>query len=176
MRKTMFNTLRDFKKFLDVQAVQTRYANRYQLETSLIKIENWVLLRWKTKDKTKFASITDGLFQVLQVGTNNVKLKFPKKQNAHPIVNISRVQSYFRPRPELITEPPKNDIEHEYPVDRVMDHKVINRVDYYYIHRKEYPAEDDTWEPITNLTNVWPPTETSSWVTATTNTNYSESP
>ena len=65
----------------------------------------------------KFASITDGLFQVLHVGTNNVKLKFPKNSNAHPIANISRLQLYFGPRPELITEPPKNDIEHEYPVD-----------------------------------------------------------
>ena len=65
----------------------------------------------------KFTSITDGPFQVLQVGTNNVKLKFPKNSNAYPIVNISRVQLYFGPRPELITEPPKNDIEHEYPVD-----------------------------------------------------------
>ena len=34
-----------------------------------------------------------------------------------------------------------------------MGHKVINGVDYYYIHWKGYPAEDDTWKPVTNLTN-----------------------
>ena len=72
-----------------------------------IKIGDWVLLRWKKTDKTKFALIADGPFQVLKVGTNNVKLKFPKNSDAHPIVNISRVQLYFGPQLELITEPSK---------------------------------------------------------------------
>ena len=34
-----------------------------------------------------------------------------------------------------------------------MDHKVIDEKHYYYIHWKDYPAEDDTWEPEENLTN-----------------------
>jgi hypothetical protein len=33
-----------------------------------------------------------------------------------------------------------------------MGHKVIDGMDYYYIHWKGYPAEDDSWEPATNLT------------------------
>jgi hypothetical protein len=61
------------------------------------------------------------------------------------------VQIYFGPRPELITAPPKDDSEHDYPVDRVMGHKRIHGEDYYYIHWKGYPAEDDSWEPKTNL-------------------------
>ena len=59
---------------------------------------------------------------------------------------------YFGPRPDIFIEPPKNDVEHDYPVDRVMGHKVIDGKHYYYIHWKDYPAEDDTWEPEENLT------------------------
>ena len=45
-----------------------------------------------------------------------------------------------------------NDSEHEYPVDRAMGHKVTDGVNYYYIHWKGYPAEDDSWEHEENIT------------------------
>jgi transposase InsO family protein len=135
----------------DAQTVQARYANKHRTEAPPMKPGDWVLLRRKKADKTKFAPIADGPFQILKVGTNNVELKLPKNSTAHPTVNISRVQLYFGPRPEIFTEPPKNDAEHDYPVDRVMGHKVINGVDHYYIHWKGYPAEDDSWEPAENL-------------------------
>ena len=32
-----------------------------------------------------------------------------------------------------------------------MGHKTMNGEDYYYIHWKRYPAEDDSWEPRSNL-------------------------
>ena len=136
----------------DAQAVQARYANKHRTETPLMKPGDWVLLRRKKADKTKFAPIADGPFQILEIGTNNVKLKLPKNSTAHPTVNISRVQLYFGPRPEIFTEPLKNDAEHNYPVERVMGHKIINGIDHYSIHWKGYPAEDDTWELVTNLT------------------------
>ena len=119
-----------------------------------IKIGDWVLLRWKKTDKTKFALIADGPFQLLKVGTNNVKLKFPKNSDAHPIVNISGVQLYFGLQPELFTKPLQNDTEHDYPIDQVIGYKIINGADYYYIHWKGYPYEDDSWKPLTNLTKV----------------------
>ena len=136
----------------DAQAVQTRYANKHRTEAPTMKPGDWVLLRRKKADKTKLAPIADGPFQILKVGTNNVELKLLKNSTAHPTVNISRVQLYFGPRSEIFTEPPKNDAEHDYPVDRVMGYKVIDGIDHYYIHWKGYPAEDDSWEPVTNLT------------------------
>ena len=136
----------------DAQTVQARYANRHRSEIPPLKIGDWVLLRRKKADKTKFAPIANGPFRILEVGTNNVKLKFPRNNNAHPVVNISRVQLYFEPRPEIFTEPSKNDVEHDYPIDRVMGQKVIDGKHYYYIHWNDYPAEDDTWEPEENLT------------------------
>jgi hypothetical protein len=136
----------------DAQTVQARYANQHRSNIPPIKVGDWVLLRRKKAQKTKLAPIADGPFQVLEIGTNSVRLKFPKNSRAHPWVNISRVQLYFGPRPEIFTEPPKDDIDHDYPVDRIMGHKVMNGVDHYYIHWKGYPAEDDSWEPVTNLT------------------------
>jgi len=118
----------------DTQVVQTRYANTHRSEAPSMKLGDWVLLRRKKADKTKFAPIADGPFQIFKVGINNVELKLPKNSTIHSIVNISRVQLYFRPRPEIFTEPPKNDTEHDYPVDCIMGHKIINGVDHYYIH------------------------------------------
>ena len=136
----------------DSQTVQERYANQHRRPSPEIKVGDWVLLRRRKEHQTKLAPIADGPFQVLKIGTNNVTLKFPRRSQAHPTVNISRVQLYFGPRPELLTEPPKDDTEHVYPIERVMGHKVVKGKDYYYIHWKGYPAEDDSWESRENLT------------------------
>jgi hypothetical protein len=105
------------------------------------------------------APIADGPFKVINVGTNTVTLKLPKKSRAHPTVNISRVQLYFGPRPEILTEPPKDDTQHEYEVDHIMGQRIRDGKEEYYIHWKGYPAEDDTWEPKQNLNkaalNAW---------------------
>jgi hypothetical protein len=135
----------------DAQSVQQKYANKHRRPSPEIKEGDWVLLKRRKEEKRKLAPIADGPFKVIKVGTNNVTLKFPKNSHASPTVNISRVQIYFGPRPELITAPPKDDSEHDYPVDRVMGHKRVDGEDYYYIHWKGYPAEDDSWEPKTNL-------------------------
>ena len=37
----------------------------------------------------------------------------------------------------------ENDIEYEYSIDQVMSHKVVNGVDYYYIHWNGYLAKND---------------------------------
>ena len=136
----------------DAQTVQERYANKHRRPSPEIKVGDWILLRRRKEHQTKLSPIADGPFQVLKIGTNNVTLKFPKRSKAHPTVNISRVQLYFGPRPELLTEPPKDNTEHEYPIERVMGHKVVKGKDYYYIHWRGYPAEDDSWEPHENLT------------------------
>jgi Chromo (CHRromatin Organisation MOdifier) domain len=136
----------------DAQTVQERYANQHRRPSPEIKVGDWVLLRRRKEHQTKLSPIADGPFQVLKIGTNNVTVKFPSSSKARPTVNISRVQLYFGPRPELLTEPPKDDTEHEYPIERIMGHKVVKGKDYYYIHWKGYPAEDDSCEPRENLT------------------------
>ena len=135
----------------DAQTVQERYANKHRKESPLIQQGDWVLLRRKKEQITKFSPIADGPFQVTKVGTNTVTLQFPPNTTAHSTVNISRVQLYFGPRPTILTAPPKDDAAHEYPVDRVMRKKIMDGKEYFYIHWKGYPAEDDSWEPRENL-------------------------
>ena len=93
-------------------------------------------------------------FKLRKVGTNAVTLQFPPKSRAHPIVNISRVQLYFGSRPKLITAPPDDDAGHEYEVDRIMGYRKRNRKEYYYIHWKGYPVDDDTWKPKENISEA----------------------
>jgi hypothetical protein len=66
---------------------------------------------------------------------------------------------YFGPRPEILIEPPKDDAQHEYEVDRIMGQRTRDGKEEYYIHWKGYPAEDDTCEPKENLSkaalNAW---------------------
>ena len=114
-----------------------------------------MLLRRKESEKRKLAPIADGSFEVTEVGANAVTLRFSANSRAHLTVNISRVQLYFGPRPRLTTAPPPEDeAAHVYEVDRIMGHRKKNGKDYYYIHWKGYPAEDDTWEPKENISEA----------------------
>ena len=94
----------------DAQQVQRRNADKKRIAATIIKEGDWVLLKRKECDKRKLAPITDGPFLVTKVGTNTVSLKFPSNSRAHPIVNISRVQLYFSPRPKLTTAPPRDGL------------------------------------------------------------------
>ncbi len=138
----------------DAQQVQHRNVDKRRTDAALIKEGDWVLLKRKESEKRKLAPIADGPFQVTKVGTNAVTLQFPPKSQAHPTVNISRVQLYFGPRPQLITAPPDDDARHEYEVDRIMGYRKRNGKAYYYIHWKGYPADDDTWEPKENISEA----------------------
>ena len=138
----------------DAQQVQRRNADKKRIAATIIKEGDWVLLKRKECDKRKLAPIADGPFLVTKVGTNTVTLQFPSNSRAFPTVNISRVQLYFGPRPQLLTAPPDDDVAHEYEVDRILGYQKQKGKDYYYIHWKGYPAEDDTWEPKENISKT----------------------
>jgi hypothetical protein len=73
----------------------------------------------KENEKREFSPLADESFQVTKIGTNAVTLRFPSNSRAHPTVNISRVQLYFGPRPQLVAAPPDDDARHEYEMDRI---------------------------------------------------------
>ena len=53
----------------------------------------------------------------------------------------------------MLIEPPKDDTEHGYPVERVLGHKIVKGKDYcYYIDWKGHPVEDNSWQRRENLT------------------------
>ena len=107
----------------DTQQVQRWNVDKRRTDAALIKEGDWVLLKRKESEKRKLAPIVDGPFQVTKISTNTVTLRFPPKSHAHPTVNISRVQLYFGPRPQLITAPPDDDAGHEYEVNQIMGYR-----------------------------------------------------
>ena len=138
----------------DAQQIQRRNADKRRTNAALIKEGDWILLKRKENEKRKLAPIADGPFQVTKIETNAITLQFPPKSRAHPTVNISRVQLYFESRSQLITAPPDDDAGHEYEVDRIMGYRKRNGKEYYYIHWKGYPADDDIWEPKENISEA----------------------
>ena len=106
----------------------------------------------KKDDCDKLGVIADGPFRVTKVLKNAVRLAFPANSKAHPVVNVSRVQYYFGPKPEEVTAPPTSATEPLYAVDKILAREIRKGKPYYYIHWKNYPADDDSWEPEDNLT------------------------
>ena len=53
-----------------------------------------------------------------------------------------------------MTAPPDDETTHEYEIDQITGHRKQGGKEYYYIHWKGYPAEDDTWEPRENLSKA----------------------
>lgn len=131
----------------DARQVQRRNADKRRAGSISIKIGDWILLKRKESEKRKLAPLADGSFQVVRVGMDNtVRLRVPLRSRTHPTVNISRVRLYFGPRPQLVTAPPDNEATREYEVDRITGYQKWDKKEYYYIHCKGYPAEDDMWE------------------------------
>jgi hypothetical protein len=120
------------------------------MDATSVEKGDWVLSKRKDCEKRRFALIADGSFQVTKVGTDAVTLRLPPNSRAHPMVNISRVQLYFGLRPQLVMAPPmKRNVN---AVDRIMGYRKRNGKEYYCIHWKGYPVEDDfSWEPRENL-------------------------
>ena len=128
----------------DAQLVQERAANRHRSVAPKLQVNDWVLLQRKKDDCDKLGVIADGPFRVTKVLKNAVRLAFPANSKAHPVVNVSRVQYYFGPKPEEVTAPPTSATEPLYAVDKILAREIRKGKPYYYIHWKNYPADDDS--------------------------------
>jgi transposase InsO family protein len=137
----------------DAQLVQKRYSERYRSPAPRFKVGDWALLRRKKDALEKLGVIADGPFKVTRVGKNTVTLDFPKNSKAHPTVNISRAMYYFGDHLRKISDVPIDAAEPLYAVDKILAKETREHgKDYYLIHWKNYPSEDDSWEPAENLT------------------------
>jgi len=134
--------------------MQRRNADKRRTNVMLIKENNWILLKRKEIEKRKLTSIADRSFQITKIDTNSIIFRFSPKSHAHSTINISRIQLYFDPKPKLMTASSNNDASHEYEIDRIMRYRKQNDKEYYYIHWKEYPADDNTWKPKENISKI----------------------
>src|SRR4051812_487384 len=103
-----------------------------------------------------------GPFEIKKkVGAGAYKLKLPKSwKPIHPVFNeflLSPFKTPTNPSQQKPLPPPPKIIEQvpEYEVKEVVDsQKRRGRLEYL-IHWKGYLQEERTWEPTTNLANVW---------------------
>jgi hypothetical protein len=141
----------------DAQLIQARHADSHRIPAPHLNPGDWVLLKRKKNQEDKLGLSHDGPFKVLEMrGPNAVKLDFPKNSLAHPTVNIARIRKYFGKPPDAIAYrlPTSLGTENVYAVDKVLNKRVKNGKTSYLIHWKNYPAEDDKWEPASNLTQA----------------------
>src|SRR5579859_301445 len=133
----------------DAQKRQKQNADEHRREGEIYQPDDWVLLHRKPRHITKLSPRWDGPFKVINTGPNIVTLQFPRQSKAYNVVNISRVKKYYGQRPELPTAPTLDDEQYE--VKTITAYRKYRGRDQYYVHWKNFPPEDDTWEPWGNL-------------------------
>ena len=105
-----------------------------------------------------------GPFKVIQkVSSNAYKLELPPTFKIHPVIHVRYLTRHLDvakyssripvPEPEVIMD----DGSIEYEVESILNHRVRkygkgSRLEYL-IHWKGYSSHDDTWEPLSNLSN-----------------------
>ena len=101
-----------------------------------------------------------GPFEILdKVGSRAYKLKLPATWKVHPVFNVVKLRPYIeenipgrrkaKPRPPALIE----DVE-EYDVEEILDSRIIRNKLHYLVKWEGYPHEENTWEPLENVTHA----------------------
>ena len=102
----------------------------------------------------------EGPFEVIkQLSPVTFKLLMPERYRAiHPVFHASKLAPYNQsevvgqksqpPPPTLI------DGQLEYEVEKILQRRKVGRSYQYLVRWKGYGREDDTWEPLSNLTKA----------------------
>ena len=100
---------------------------------------------------------------IQKVSSNAYKLELPPTFKIHPVIHVRYLTRHLDvakyssripvPEPEVIMD----DGSIEYEVESILNHRVRkygkgSRLEYL-IHWKGYSSHDDTWEPLSNLSN-----------------------
>jgi len=149
--KALIRAKEDMKKFYDQKksdAPQYQKGDKVWLDAAHLNI----------KRSGKFKEKRIGPYSIIQLcGPNAVKLKLPSHLRIHPVINISRVIPYKEPlNGQPMYKPPPVELENdlEYEVDFVRDIRKFGRRWMYLVHWKGYADDDDSWEPLSNLSNA----------------------
>jgi len=100
-----------------------------------------------------------GPFPILEkVGTRSFRLQLPKTMKIHPVFHVDLLEKFRpdpipgrtpRPLPPVIV-----DGEEEFVVESILDSRLFKGKLQYFVHWKDYPVSDRTWEPAQNVANA----------------------
>jgi hypothetical protein len=95
----------------------------------------------------KLDSIKIGPYRIQErMDNDNYRLALPPRMRIHPVFHISLLSLTKNPETETEIE-----IEDEYEVERILDKRERNETTEYLVKWKDYPNEENTWEPTTHL-------------------------
>ena len=96
---------------------------------------------------------------IKRIGDAAAKLALPKHLHIHPVFHVSLLkrvpnnEEFSHPTVTLRLPPVETDKGLEYEVEKILQKRVRNQTVYYLIKWKGYSDVENTWEPLSNLTN-----------------------
>jgi len=99
-----------------------------------------------------------GPYTILKrIGTQAYRLQLPSSFKIHPVFHVSLLDKHMESNiPDRIQPPPPPVIienQEEFEVEEILDSRYIRNTLFYLIKWKRYPVSENSWEPISNLTN-----------------------
>jgi hypothetical protein len=166
--EAMTKSFRDLHKHLasnlaDASATQARFYNRKVRKAPPFKKGNkvWLLRRniKTTRPSDKLDHKRLGPFTIThKIGRAAFRLQLPPSMKIHPVFHVSLLE-HFRPNniPGRTQDPPPPitiDNHEEYEVEEILDSRTRRGELQYYVHWKDWPVSERTWEPPQNLANA----------------------
>lgn len=130
-------------------------ANKLQFE-----VGDLVLLRTTNMSSSRPCPKLDlkqkGPFRIIEkLSPVSYKLQLPIELNIYPVFHINLLQRFI-PRAGQAVDLPNDQLryENEYLVDKILDSRINSDNEIQYLVQwKDFPPEEDTWEPLANLNN-----------------------
>jgi transposase InsO family protein len=147
----------------DAIATQARFYNRKVKEAPQFQIGDqvWLLRRniitTRPSDKLDYKRL--GPFRVTEkIGKVNYRLQLPASMKIHPVFHVNLLEP-FHPNdiPGRVQDPPPPvtvDGHEEFEVEEILDSRTRRGQLQYYVHWKDWPVSNRTWEPAANLANA----------------------
>jgi transposase InsO family protein len=157
----MKNLHEEMKKELEfVRKRMTKYYNTKRIERPTFKEGEMVYLSTKnitTKRPThKLDFKFIGPYKILRkISENNYELDLPPKVRIHPIFHISLLESAADTiQVKIGNEPEEIDGPETYEAEAIRDMQKIDGKTMYLVKWKNYPENENTWEPPKHLINA----------------------